>query len=121
MSQDSTHQEPESESEADERLTSRDLFARLPQTADGKPIFLGDTIYAFNGDESYWGPHAILTQTVHQMALGATFDDYAGTFTVVGDDWEGGNLDCYASRENVPIDRANDQGDAAADGAPPRQ
>ena len=27
MSQDSTHQEPESESEADERLTSRDLLA----------------------------------------------------------------------------------------------
>lgn len=78
------------------------LLARLPHTADGKPILLGDTIYTVNRDPSYWGDDPILEGNVETVYLGLSFPDYKGQFTVCTDEWESGNLDCWADKANVP-------------------
>ena len=86
-------------------LSSADLLARLasvPKTRDGVPIFLGDVVYAENCDQAYFGQEPQIKLTVQSLSLGKSFSEYEGDVTVGGDDWEGGNLDCYSKIENVP-------------------
>jgi hypothetical protein len=93
---------PESDQETTEGgLSIRDLLARLPLTADGVPILLGDTVWVENEDTAYFGPDAILELKVECLSVGTSFDEYKGTVTVCGPDLECGNLDCYANKETL--------------------
>ncbi|MFT3992507.1 MAG: hypothetical protein QM680_13990 [Luteolibacter sp.] len=86
---------------AQPEVASGDLLARLPQTADGKPIFLGDIVFVENEDMAYFGPEAILELKVESLSVGTSFAEYKGTVTVCGEDLECGNLDCYADKETL--------------------
>lgn len=86
---------------ANGRFLSTDLLARLPLTADGVPILLGDTVWVENEDTAYFGPDAILELKVECLSVGTSFDEYKGTVTVCGPDLECGNLDCYANKETL--------------------
>lgn len=99
-----TESPPESQAEAPtgEGLDITALLDRLPKTKDGHPIFLNDTVFSENHDRSFFGDHDQLEHTVIGISAGLTFDEYEGDVTVLAEDWEGGNLDCYRHRENVP-------------------
>ncbi len=97
-------------------LPSTELLARLPLSADGAPILLGDTVFVENEDTAYFGDEPILELKVVCLSAGVAFD-YKGTVTVGGDDLECGNMDCYANKETLrEILGANAR--AMAQGAP---
>jgi hypothetical protein len=89
------------ENTPDGGLSSTELLARLPLSADGAPILLGDTVFVENEDTSYFGDEPILELKVMCLSAGVAFDQYKGTVTVGGDDLECGNLDCYANKETL--------------------
>jgi hypothetical protein len=100
-----------SETETPAPVGSDDLLARLPHTADGKPILLGDVVYVENPDGDYFGRGAILEVKVHYMSNDIGFVEYKGTVTIGGcsgaKEWEGGNLDCFTTEENALRGGAN--------------
>ena len=77
-------------------------LAKTPRMADGTPIFLGDEVwFAQDGYDDYPWTRAT-KQKVSMLSVGKSFPCYRGDFTVCCDDWEGGNLDCYRTAEEVP-------------------
>lgn len=59
-----------------ENAKLREALARSPMTADGVPIFLGDTVYVENPDSSYFGNEEVLTIQVHYMSADIGFVEY---------------------------------------------
>ncbi len=85
---------------------SEDLLAKMPRMADGTPIFLGDEVWYVQDGYDDWPWTRATKGRVTTLSLGQGFPCYRGGYTVVADDWEGGNLDCYRTPEEVPgVDR----------------
>ena len=78
-----------------------DGLGRQFLTADNKVISLGMKIYVRDPDKFEFEDDYILEQTVEAMYLEKGFSEYKGDITIGGEDWEGGNLDCYAAKDNV--------------------
>ncbi len=76
-------------------------LGRTFMTADNVLILLGMKVYVVNEDKEYFGDDDILEQTVKTLDLVKGFSGYKGEITVGSEDWEGGNLDCYAAKENL--------------------
>lgn len=79
------------------------LLERIPKTADGRAIFLGDTVFCENFDRSWFGDDPVLAVKVTSIVDGLVFNSYSGTVTVSGEDVEMGNLDFYSTPEAVPV------------------
>lgn len=76
-------------------------LGRMFMTADNVPILLGMKVYVVNEDKEYFGDDDILEQTIKTLDLAKGFSGYKGDITVGSEDWEGGNLDCYAAKQNL--------------------
>lgn len=78
------------------------LVSRLPAMSDGTPILLGDEVWVAMEDYPEW-PYTRATKvTVDALYAGRQFEAYRGKFTVGAVQWEGGNEECYRTREEVP-------------------
>lgn len=86
---------------------SSDWLAKTPRMADGTPILLGDEVWFAQDGYDDWPWTRATKGRVTMLSLGQGFPCYNGGYTVVADgDWEGGNLDCYRTAEEVPgVDR----------------
>ena len=74
---------------------------RLPKTKDGAPIVPGDKVWFINEDEQYWGEDSAIEQTVSSISINDSTHAYEGSHVVCCDNWEGGNLECYADENNA--------------------
>lgn len=83
-------------------LRSTDWLAKTPRMKDGTPIFIGDEVwFAQDGYDDY--PWTRPTkQRVESLSIAGRPFIYNGEYTVGCGDWEGGNLDCYRTAEEVP-------------------
>lgn len=78
-------------------------LSKIPHTKDGVLIFLGDEVWFAQGGYDDWPWIRPTKGRVKSLSLGKSFSSYEGDFTVSCDDWEGGNLECYHSFEEVPF------------------
>lgn len=72
---------------------------KMPHTKDGKPIFLGDTVYLENPDREFFGEDEIISQQVSSISLNTPPTCYEGKFVITCEDWEGTENEVYSSRE----------------------
>jgi hypothetical protein len=72
----------------------------MPKMKNGTPICLGDRVWViYEQDEEPL--LQVVDFTVESITSGKAFREYQGDFTICADNWEGGNLDCYATAEEA--------------------
>lgn len=82
-------------------LNLSDLLAKTPRMADGTPIFLGDEIWCAQCGHYKYPYTRAVKQKVETLSIADSSTDYNGDFVVCCESWEGGNLDCFRTAEEV--------------------
>lgn len=88
-------------------VLSKDLLERLPVTADGKRVFIGDTVYFENNDRRFWGEDEVIVIKIKGISLNDPPRYAEGDYVLMGDEWEGTNLECFGDKENVLSSNTN--------------